>query len=204
MEIAKAEQVRKRIEESNALFLGSSREGKRVILAMDIIYQLALHRMVPMSVYFNPGPELFSPENDEKEVKEVLGGVEQCYVCGIGAVFMAAVERLNEFKFTDFDGDIPTSGPFRSSLIRYIAGHDLFTRLELETVEAFFEWDYAARHNGESAKKWLDVDEGFGRDVRLKRIAEVIIKTEGRERLDLDLIMAELPTGEFDPMLVTP
>jgi hypothetical protein len=200
MDISPAEKVRKRIEESNAAFLASSREGKRIMLALDVIYQLSIRRMVPMSVYFDPGDKYF--ERSGLEVRDVLKEVDTCFVCGIGSFFMAAVERLNEFKFRDFEDDFTTSSRFRGNIVAYLGKHDLFSLAEMLAVEAFFElYNDASQHR--SARMWKE-EPNNDHTVRLKRIAEVVVRTEGRQELTLDLLMKELPTGEFDPLPVTP
>jgi len=186
--------ISRRIEETNARFEAADKSTRRVMLAKDVLLQLVNRRMLAESTYFHPLAENFW--QSDCQIRDRLKAMPSCRVCGIGSLFVAAVERLNKITCSEFATGEYEYGE-RKTMIRYIEGLDLFSADELDQIEWFFECmrDYQSSQFSELRKKWGDSE----RSHRLRRIMEVIIRTEGRKTITLDLLMRDLPTGEFDP-----
>ena len=164
------ELVRKRIEETNAEFIAAPRERRRVMLAEDILHQLSLGRIEAMSTYlrFDGMRKIYNPETDEDydhEIKDILSEVPKCQVCGIGAFFVCAVERLDEIRVHEWVLGVNSRG----AIMRYLGRLDLFTASELDAIEDYFE------HGRNPVQHTL----------RLENIAETIIKTKGAYLFDI-------------------
>lgn len=188
------EAIRRRIEETNALFEAADKPTRRVMLAKDVLLQLVNRRMIATSTYFHPQAENFW--QSDCQLRDRLRATPTCRVCGIGSLFVAAVERLNKITCAEYSAGEYEYGE-RRTMIKYMESLDLFSSDELDQVEWFFERcrDYQSMTRDAARRKWDAVEQ----PDRLRRIMEVIIRTEGRKVLTLDLLMLELPTGEFDP-----
>lgn len=181
------EAINKHVEETNAAFEAADKPTRRVMLARDILLQLVSHRILPTSCYFGPIQDYFWINGTE--IRDRLKITAQCNVCGIGALFMAAVQRLDQIQCDDFLEDE------RYSMIGYMEKFDLFSFAELDAIEDFFERRRAYGEHPLRTEAWALV----GSNDRLRRIAATIIKTEGRKAITLDLLLLELPTDELDP-----
>lgn len=163
--------VRKRIEETNKQFLEASRPEKRVMVARDILFQLEIGRLIPRSTYV--GPDAFynslAPPDLPVQIQDFMQGIPSCEVCGIGALFIAVVERLDDFtlpQFREFNDP-------QAAIQYYLSIKGLFTEDELLKIERFFElhitssdcylWRYTSKY------------------VRMRHLAQTLIDTNGAE-----------------------
>lgn len=128
----------KETERRNRQFARLSNARKRVVIAQDVLDQLDLRRLVPtFGKYLEVPDEVaqkFSSWDDDDEsiqVHEALDGVS-CKVCGIGSLFVAAVDRANECTVADMDQ------PQNDYFMREYLG-DFFDLEQLVLVEAAFE-----------------------------------------------------------------
>lgn len=139
------EEYFKDIDESNAAFMVATREEKRVQIARDVLAQLKIGRIVPRSTYLE-SPTLSEigqrrrvhgdPVSDEnKELRDVLRQDHICWVCGIGSIFLAMVDRLDAYKVEKY-----FSYMSRRAFTNYIEDeHHLFAPAELDYIENYFE-----------------------------------------------------------------
>ncbi len=122
----------------NRAFQRLSGVQKRVTVAQDVLEQLALRRLLPtfgtylkvsddVDLKFRSGDE----EHEELQVHEVLAG-NSCHVCGIGSLFVAAVDRADSCKVGDMSST-DDAGFMRSYL------EDFFSMEQLVLIEAAFE-----------------------------------------------------------------
>ena len=160
------------VEKSNAAFKKMNRARKRVQIAKDVIKQISLKRFsTEMCGYFEVAK---NPNENEKrlygkDLQGVLKKTPTCYVCGIGAVFVAAVDRLNKIQLS-----VTQDG--RNIYVEYLNKLNLFTQLEMTTIEHAFEgWERFSpwrvpKQKFETTENTID---------RLARIMEVIISHKG-------------------------
>ncbi len=153
------------IENSNAKFKEMTREEKKVQIAKDVLFQLEIGRLHANSVYLESYEleqefwRLQQREADE-DMKKLLSKIPRCTVCGIGAVFVATVDRLNELKMSGLD-----SLDDRASMIRYEERMGVFIKPELDFIEECFEM----RNEFVSAAP----------EERMRKIMQKIIETGG-------------------------
>lgn len=195
-------QIRDRIAATNEQFKQADRAGKRVMLAQDIFMQLNNGRMEAASAYLTPdgNPDfLHQQDRQSKEVRDLLLNVDYCEVCGIGSLFMAAVERIDDLRLSqlledeDYSPISAYSPTFRDRLTGYLRTHDLFTAEESRDIEDFFEWNDCLENyeNLPNWTFWSGVAEDSNYHLFLHRIAQTIVETEGRELITLRLLMGK-------------
>ncbi len=133
LEAMTLDQWNKYVEESNEKFLAASRAEKRVMLAEDVLKQLKSERIRPISKYLMLHRD--TDVHTDRELRDVLKEEPKCHVCGIGALFVSAVGRLDKLStLAFFDAGEP-----QHAVHNYMGAHDLFDRSELEIIEYFFE-----------------------------------------------------------------
>lgn len=121
------------IETRNALFAAATPEGKRVLIATDVLAAIALKKIAPQAgVYLNKG------------AAQGAGKETSCQACAIGSLFVCLVNQpelklnLEDARYTheaydggrNFDDD-----RMRDKLAPY------FDRQQLGLIEAAFEAD---------------------------------------------------------------
>lgn len=198
----RAGQIRKHIQETNDEFNAAPVARKRVMLAQDVLLQLKSRRMVADSVYFNPEEQdSFAPlvgARTDEELRDALRGIHTCGVCGIGSLFVAAVERLDQLRVSEIMGEGfgPWSGDFKRKILSYLDDHRLFTNAELDAVENLFEWSEVP-DSMPNFRAWQALNE---RDEMylpaLTSIMETIVATRGEEEVTLELLMGREPPDD--------
>lgn len=174
--IAKPTQVQKnrlkkladRIRRTNASFLKATAAEKRVQIAYDVLAQIEAKRIIPQSTYFTNAPiESAVRGLKNMELQEVFSKMPNCRVCGIGACFVTAVDRLDDLETDEVVLDS------RDAQTEYLRRKKVFTGQQLDIIEDCFERD----------KK-------TGPTARMRRIMKRIIETKGRitEKLFTDLL----------------
>lgn len=186
------QEIRKSIADSNAEFAAAPREKKRVMLAKDVLFQLSIDRIAPTSAYFKLDPRgNILADNRDRQVQDLLFEVPQCQVCGIGSLFLVAVERLDALTVRDIIGDMQivtadsVVAAARYPITQYLEKHDLFSGTELQLIENFFE----AQRYTNYYWKWSSAE------GRMRQIMEVIVRTEGAE-LKMGMLDDEYPTKD--------
>lgn len=150
------------ISRSNAAFKKMNRARKRVQLAKDVIKQVELSRFTTSSVYLEVSD---TTRILNKDLQKALKKEPTCTVCGIGSIFVCAVDRLDKIKIT---------APQRDVFVAYLVKMNLFSRFEMELIESAFEgWHQ------------FHVDKGYAYETgdsskeRLVRIMELLIAKKG-------------------------
>lgn len=158
------------IVESNKAFEKKTMAEKRVALAEDVLFQLKIKRLDAQQStgYFSfVNDELETmvedlKENPDLEFQTVLQQTPSCTVCGIGSLFVVAVDRLNTCKMSEAVEEYG-SRPDRDEMVAYFKKLRIFTPHQLDLIERAFE------HNNVC---------GNGEDS-LKAVMNCIIKAEG-------------------------
>jgi hypothetical protein len=174
------EAVRKRLEKKNEEFRKLTKSEQRVQIAQDVIAQLKAKKLVAASTYLTPQVDdvnIDSPECDDYpyigdlDVSEVTSQV-QCEVCGIGSLFVTAVERNDKLKVKKFINDDGWGSAFsnREGQVEYL--RRWFPEEMLDEIEAYFEDD--TRHSASPIRREWDADK------RLQMIMENIISNNGK------------------------
>ncbi len=150
------------VDKTNEAFLAAPVAKKRTMLASDVLRQLHMGRLIPQSNYFSfIGMSTIKERGEDPDIRQTLRDVPQCSVCGIGALFVAAVERLNEIRFSAYFD----SGYFRRCVTAYLGNQtQLFSLYELDRIENFFE----------------DDDLPVSKRMRMQILMELIIRVDGR------------------------
>lgn len=166
----------KNLRDRNRRFARMPRDRQRIAIARDVLAQLDIGRFEAASVYLQirtrplaePHELHFKAAQAEIDLSEVTACADKCRVCGIGSVFVAAVERADRLKLAElrpnYDGNplVP-----RQKMVDYLA--PWFDGEQLGIIESVFE-------QGQSCPAaWLE----FGPTKRLRRIMENIIENGG-------------------------
>src|SRR6185369_17492660 len=88
----------KYIDDSNEAFFAASREQKRSMIAKDVIEQLNRRYINANSSYFSAYIE---PSLRNEDMKDILRTIPVCTVCGIGALLVTAVQRLDKLSYNN-------------------------------------------------------------------------------------------------------
>lgn len=184
---AAVERNNRETERRNQAFAKLSDARKRVVVAQDVLDQLRLRRFVaPTGIYLQPATEeakdqfdSYDEESSKKPVHELLEGVK-CQVCGIGSLFVAAVDRANACTIEDMDHSYENSNFMREYL------GEFFSDEQLVLIETAFETELI--HSGGTGlnrfSPKVEAAIAFGEkstsaEKRLKRIMENIISNKG-------------------------
>jgi hypothetical protein len=177
----------KATEKRNRAFAKLSGSRKRITVARDVLEQLRLRRFVATTgTYLQPTTveaqrqfNSFDDDSDKRPVHEVLEDVK-CQVCGIGSLFVAAVDRANACTIKDMNHSYENSGFMRE----YLGG--FFSDEQLVLIETAFE-KFLVDSLGTGLDEWspeIHAAIAFGAkysnaEKRLKSIMENIIEHKG-------------------------
>jgi len=163
----------------NALFRKANKARKRVMIARDVLLQLASHTFRPTKgtyVY----AEFRTPKKGTEQVCDVLSSMTRCEVCGIGALFLGAIGVADNYTLADAGGDsenyalVPGSIRIREYLEQW------FSVETIKNVEVAFElWGWS--EEGSAGAFARDVS---GSTERLRLIMENIVANKGEFRYD--------------------
>lgn len=176
-------------EKRNQAFARLSDARKRVVVAQDVLDQLRARRFVAATgTYLGLPDEVgekfthFDGPTPQVGVHEVLSGVK-CQVCGIGSLFVAAVDRANECTVKDMDHSYDNPDFMRGYL------GEFFSEEQLVLIETAFEMDVVNALNTGLHRDHLEIEAAiaFGEKSqdakqRLKRIMQNIIMNKGTFR----------------------
>lgn len=171
-------------EKRNKAFRNLSRPKQRLTIAHDVLDQIESRRFqAKFGVYLQPkeyvvGDKFDSYSNEydsELSVQEALAD-SKCEVCGIGSLFVAAVDRVNECTVGELDG-LSDSSFMRSYL------SDWFDEEQLRMIEAAFEGrdigGYADHYPEHIARAIAFTKKLTSAEGRLKKIMRNIIDNHG-------------------------
>jgi hypothetical protein len=145
--------------ERNAEFAALSGPMKRVTIARDVLLQLEAKRLVPsFGNYLRIDEDDFIDALDDDGVREVLAE-NQCHACGIGSLFVAAVDRVNECTVGDMEGELNNS----TFMVKYLS--EWFERDQLIMIESAFEGHFISAHSN-SNDSFEDVPPDFQKSVK--------------------------------------
>lgn len=181
------ERLRARLKRENKKFKTLSKGAQRLQIAQDVLTQLAMRRIRPESNYFSlsDGLDEVAAEADQKglDLSEIVAQTT-CHVCGIGSVFVAAVQRADKCKLSD----MKATGNTRDFETDYLKRW--FSLDQLGLIEAYYEChDSGSQYYSESGhdspfdSEW-DVRSPIHRqkspNKRMKMIMENIISNRGK------------------------
>ncbi len=164
--------IKRVLRARNAAFKKLTRPEQRVQIAKDVLAALATRRFVATSTYFdlpNEVQEICNSDDGQTaklDVSEVTSQVK-CDVCGIGSLFVAAVERADKLKINDFMNE-----DTRDAEVNYLKRW--FSDEMLDKVEDYFE---VGNGNLSSASP---IQRQEKRSKRMKMIMENIISNNGK------------------------
>jgi hypothetical protein len=181
------ERNRKATEKRNREFNKLPDARKRVVIAEDVLQQMKAKRFIAklgtyIGVPYSVKEKFESSGEGEGEpapLHEVLEGV-QCEVCGIGSLFVAAVDRMNECSVSDIDA-VDDDRFMRE----YLGG--FFEEDQLVLIEAAFEGRFIRRGSTGYAEWSSEVTDAIrfgnsaGEDAakRLRKIMKNIVDNKG-------------------------
>jgi hypothetical protein len=151
-----------KISRSNKRFAKMTRLQKRVQLAKDVIAQLDTRFFDATNICYL---EIKGIECSNVDLQDALPEAIQCDVCAKGAIFAAAVLRLNDFSSANIDmfGHVNSD-----DMEDYVQTKKLFTNKQFELLEDVFE--HLDGRNFAS---------GLGRNLRLRLLMQNIIVNKG-------------------------
>lgn len=129
------------VEQKNKAFERLTHAQKRVTIAHDVIAQLKSEKLVAESGVYVTGINTGDRFNPNTQLKTIFNQTSQCNVCGIGALFVCMVKRINNIKVKDISTkttnyDLENS-IFQDTLTNYLDGY--FTQDQLSHIEKAFE-----------------------------------------------------------------
>jgi hypothetical protein len=160
---------------------------KRVAIARDVIDQIEARKLIATSVYF----DLSHTAAERMRASHRSGSVDvamvtaqaQCRVCGIGSLFVAAIERADNLKFKDF-----SRHDHRDAEVTYL--RQWFDEATLDRVEQYFE------------RKTIEcgVREGFRSAAPVsKHASPILVENDNGRRLTMIMENIVSNRGTFDP-----
>ena len=154
----------------NAAFEALPANEKRVLIARDVIAQLAIGKLEAQSGTYVETDATVKKASQDLQVLLKPKDVS-CTVCGIGALFVCGVQRGNDLKASSvhlFEDDNVNVGGFQA----YAYLRRYFSNSQLKMIEAAFEqW---AHDKGGDFAYYVEDDE-----TRLRLIMENIILNNG-------------------------
>lgn len=160
-----------------------SKAKAAVQIATDVLKQLKARRLIASSGYlcFEGISRNYGAHNNRnKQMQELVAG-KRCEVCGIGALFVAAVDIADDITLGQY-----WSEGSQESIRRYLV--QWFDARDIQHVERAYEgWD-----------NYADVTALIPRSQRLELIMKNIVRNEGRfEGAEFLATAEELADPEF-------
>lgn len=184
--------INARVKRRNARFKKMTRKEQRLTIAKDVVDMLRSQKLKPASTYLSLGSmgyKLYGYE-DTKEGKEALkvdaGQVlacavemEQCEVCGIGSLFVAAIVRNDKMKLKKF-APAYENGDARELEVEYLS--KWFDDDQLDLVEQYYEQNSHPDLGQRAGGGWVEspIYDTESDTDRLIMIMENIISNKGR------------------------
>ncbi len=174
-------------------FRKANKAKKRVMIARDVIAQLNANRFIA-----SPGEwarfDGLEKSKENTELCDLLAKNRKCEVCGVGALFVSAVEHANRISVADVKSDLDSydldynEGIEQSTAFEYLEQY--FDKEQLDLIEQAFEQGkgvtYTNSDDGLAARRFCDhEDDQIGEylddrpHLRMRLIMENIIANNG-------------------------
>lgn len=174
------EREKKLSKKRNAEFRAMPDDRKRVVIAQDVLAQIEMKRLVPTYGTYLTVPsecerKFGEYEFDELQLNDALSGTS-CQVCGIGSIFVAAIDRANGCTVGEM-----TSASDDEFMREYLS--NWFSAEQLDLIETAFEGRVVSENVNHHDKKVMRALR-FTQDVvrpatRLRKIMDNILKNQG-------------------------
>lgn len=148
---------------------------KRVRIAQDVIAQLNT-RLVAKHLTWARLKGLHEAKPDA-EVCAITRKQKKCEVCGLGALFVAAVERADKLKISELDGTGLSDGVNETDVFDYLGR--FFDQKQLQAIESAFEGG-EGYCDDDGGADFLPLDIGISPSTRMRLIMENIVANKGR------------------------
>ncbi len=167
------------VKKENAKFRKLPKRQQVVLIAEDVLRQLAVKRLVPeFGTYLSVDRDVEDAIDGgpERDLREILHE-EKCHVCGIGSLFVAALDRANGCTADDISSTDNDSF-MREYLERW------FDESQLNMIEVAFE-GRIIKSSYDDADDDTDRALAFAKKTktpmaRLKAIMTNVVKNDGR------------------------
>lgn len=166
------------IKKRNEKFAKASPAEKRVIIAKDILLQLASKRLqASTGVWLDAKLDVAAWEQ-KGEAQDIIIDAKSCNACALGSIFLSTLEHANEFKFNNFKSINQKAEIHYEQFREYLLG--FFEHDQLRAIELAFERG-AGWYSVSEAKsiKYRDFAAGFGASERLEAIMKNIVEHNG-------------------------
>ena len=166
---------------SRDAFRKANKARKRVLIAKDVLLQLDLKRFKPTPGHWVKGIK-WSIDPDA-QVCELVNG-KKCEVCGIGSLFVSAVEFANKLD-VDEAKKTSESGYLDDKIVCFNYLHRWFSESQLEAIETAFEMGEGATYSADGMNFWNNIyEDDLGGiyenpELRMRLIMENIIRNKG-------------------------
>lgn len=137
--------ARKKLRLANRRFMKLSKKEQRIAIAEDVILQVKAGLIVPLSTYFRPSHSMDAHLDAARDLE--LGTViasctsksDPCKVCGIGSLFVSAVQKADNMKLKSFSfsASFDSSANMRKHETRYLKRW--FDAEQLSEIERHYE-----------------------------------------------------------------
>lgn len=171
----------------NSRFKKANAARKRVMIAKDVLAQLGT-RFIAKHLCWVGDPSVdtnsrLKYKNKNQEVCDITSKLKTCNVCGIGALFVSAVEFADKLKVNDvFDGYVENTsfGLEKGDLWKYLG--QFFSHKQLNEIECAFEGGDGLIGPGDANCSDLffdDIDLDLDPGTRMRLIMENIVVNKG-------------------------
>lgn len=168
------------IKKRNEKFAKASPAEKRVIIAKDILLQLASKRLQASTGIWLDAKLDVAADRQKEEAQDIILDAKSCNACALGSIFLSTLEHANKFKFNSFNyKNISQKAEIHYQQFReYLLG--FFEHDQLIAIELAFERG-AGWYSVADAKsiKYRDFAAGFGASERLEAIMKNIVEHNG-------------------------
>lgn len=140
--------VRRRLKAANARFKKLTKAQQRLAIAKDVIFQLKMREIKAGSTYLTAKTLYLNYDHPSEKLEGIETAEalcqEQCTVCGIGSLFVAAVKKNDKLPLTDFLTDVNVNDK-RDAEVRYLS--KWFDSEQLDQIEDYYERNVYANHS---------------------------------------------------------
>lgn len=127
------------IKDRNEKFKKMTLSEKRIAIAKDVIENIESKKFVAKRGTYFVAKTKEGVETNNVQLQELIlcGDVEQCTVCGIGAIFASKVCVSNDFKVNKKSLDVGYIVLYDTDMISQL--NEIFNEYELRYIEIAFE-----------------------------------------------------------------
>jgi len=214
MTTKKLKKLGKKIKKSNKKFRRATPEQKRVLIAKDVLKELAAESFITINGRWVVAEQNIVTEKeleDNAQLSVALKRLPQCEVCAIGGMFIAAVKRYNKIQcqglFDPYSCSALGYSDYTHSETAALFGflEKFFTPKQLSMIEVAYEGDAAGSNTSILSQNERDkVLEFHSNNGNACEMPDDTLEEKDEKRIESKLCMKAImenivDNGEFAP-----